>query len=888
MQDNPTSQNFIDSSFVGHNDIACLNDKDRTPPVCQSDPRPCLSDKAGRSDNTCLNDNASQQYVRPPDLYNSFNPWKTIQSRNRRLSKFAKDSDRERLSHIQDSEIVPVHDSQIEELKMMKEIQQHRHDAIDRTIRVPSQQDIIKSLEKLSHDSRAESAIIDKMHATRQTHQKEFWKPRYLPATVEPTTVYPSTSELVKRSAFGKPNILKSYTVVPTFSHTLLPVLKRDYLTASDLKNLFIAMPAAQFLHQKITDCKYMDFRALRHPNFDWEAKTINSDRQLLREAALIHYDGWYPAIQLYCGWRNTGGQRRTQQILDAVRYVLCEETFTAFAAGFIDGVPNFLHAEVPSEEYLNYKDSAMLPNIKKAPQLVEKQLLKEDSHDLSQLFDARLADFLPNTGIIPIGIATPEDKKPRLYRHCSYKIKESSQPVNVIVNTKETEPEIRFSTTLMNHLRYIWRMRATYPKKHIMPWDDDVSGAFPQLVFHPDTARANCSLLLDRLVLCIALHFGGSFGPANWEPVSWARCELAVFLFKHCTYLQEMNKDVLTLIVIEPPTGRKTTKMTQANSDEYNPPLVKMDGKFDIHYSMYVDDNLSACIYERPLIRQMVAASIEALYLLLGYPGEITKPILPPVAAWDKMVDRPICENRISLGIMIRTYRMVVATPVHKAKRLLHLLDTTWHQKRKSFQVLEAARLLGNLIHLLFTCPWLRCSFYILLDEMREALRKNYLSLLNSPEFKALKQKKELTSSQVAQVNDIVQEVDNPTLQSQAFQDLLNEKDEAWLDPPGKKFAQLSCLNNSIAKRIWRQRRETYIPTLLREQIDWIRLQTQRYIRGETRWERPISHIVQRILDILGLTDASIKRGIGGWCPTLKLWWQISWDEFHPDVRKT
>jgi hypothetical protein len=115
-----------------------------------------------------------------------------------------------------------------------------------------------------------------------------------------------------------------------------------------------------------------------------------------------------------------------------------------------------------------------------------------------------------------------------------------------------------------------------------------------------------------------------------------------------------------------------------------------------------------------------------------------------------------------------------------------------------------------------------------------------------------------------------------------------LNEKDEAWLDPPGKKFAQLSCLNSSIAKKIWRQRRATFIPSTLRAQLDWIRLQAKRYIRGETQWERPISHVVPRIFDILGLTDASIKRGLGGWCPTLKLWWQISWDEMHPDVKYT
>jgi hypothetical protein len=97
-------------------------------------------------------------------------------------------------------------------------------------------------------------------------------------------------------------------------------------------------------------------------------------------------------------------------------------------------------------------------------------------------------------------------------------------------------------------------------------------------------------------------------------------------------------------MVAIEPPKGHKTKKMVQANHDELNPPLEKPPGSFDIHYNMYVDDNLSAMIYNVPLIKQMVAASVEAIYLLLGYPGEITKPILPAVAAWDKMVDRPIC----------------------------------------------------------------------------------------------------------------------------------------------------------------------------------------------------------------------------------------------------
>jgi hypothetical protein len=39
-----------------------------------------------------------------------------------------------------------------------------------------------------------------------------------------------------------------------------------------------------------------------------------------------------------------------------------------------------------------------------------------EDSRDLIQLFDAHLVDFLPNMGIIPIGIVMSEDKKSHVY----------------------------------------------------------------------------------------------------------------------------------------------------------------------------------------------------------------------------------------------------------------------------------------------------------------------------------------------------------------------------------------------------------------------------------------------------------------------------------------
>jgi hypothetical protein len=49
-----------------------------------------------------------------------------------------------------------------------------------------------------------------------------------------------------------------------------------------------------------------------------------------------------------------------------------------------------------------------------------------------------------------------------------------------------------------------------------------------------------------------------------------------------------------------------------------------------------------------------MVTSSIEAEYILLGYPGPIDAPTLPAIAAFDKVVEKPISERQVLVGIEI------------------------------------------------------------------------------------------------------------------------------------------------------------------------------------------------------------------------------------------
>jgi hypothetical protein len=73
-----------------------------------------------------------------------------------------------------------------------------------------------------------------------------------------------------------------------------------------------------------------------------------------------------------------------------------------------------------------------------------------------------------------------------------------------------------------------------------------------------------------------------------------------------------------------------------------------------------------------------------------------------------------------------------------------------------------------------------------------------------------------------------------------------------------------------------------------IKAEVDWLRHEAMRCLKGETEWSTPISHLVDRQPNHTAYSDACLKYGMGGYChSTLECWWQISWEELHPDTRK-
>ena len=225
------------------------------------------------------------------------------------------------------------------------------------------------------------------------------------------------------------------------------------------------------------------------------------------------------------------GEHRRTLEMIKVMSHILPTEMFLGLRAGLLNGVPNCLYGSLPNEELEANLATENLPAAMKKPALINKANEKEEGDHLSLVFEHALARFAPHIGIIKLGILEKEGKKDHIYWHGSQITSNVLHPINQICDVTQTEPRVKYGAVLKDHCQYLWSTAAHYPDHAIDLYDGNVSGAFPQQLFHPSIAKANVSIHNRVILLSVALNFGGNFGPASWEPTSNGLSFLAVWL---------------------------------------------------------------------------------------------------------------------------------------------------------------------------------------------------------------------------------------------------------------------------------------------------------------------------------------------------------------------
>ena len=144
------------------------------------------------------------------------------------------------------------------------------------------------------------------------------------------------------------------------------------------------------------------------------------------------------------------------------------------------------------------------------------KLILKEECNHLSVVFSSHLTAFTPNLRIIKLGILNKKHKKPQMNQHSSYISEDSTHPINKLVNCELSEPAIGYTHILREYNAYLWRLAAQYPGCTIDSYNNNINGVFPQVNHHPDIARVNVSIYGNKMIVVVALHFDGNYGPAS------------------------------------------------------------------------------------------------------------------------------------------------------------------------------------------------------------------------------------------------------------------------------------------------------------------------------------------------------------------------------------
>ena len=76
---------------------------------------------------------------------------------------------------------------------------------------------------------------------------------------------------------------------------------------------------------------------------------------------------------------------------------------------------------------------------------------------------------------------------------------------------------------------------------------------------------------------------------------------------------------------------------------------------------------------------------------------------------SWDKMVDRAVEPDFLSLGVKFLDRHIEMTVNDYKVEQLRELLNTEWSAGRKSFTILTAAVLISSVYVATLTCTWLR-----------------------------------------------------------------------------------------------------------------------------------------------------------------------------------
>ena len=273
--------------------------------------------------------------------------------------------------------------------------------------------------------------------------------------------------------------------------------------------------------------------------------------------------------------------------------------------------------------------------------------------------------------------------------------------------------------------------------------------------------------------------------------------------------------------------------KISEAKADAKNQGIQHTDADPNCtpHY-LFVDDDIYTLLYNVLAIEQTVAASIEAMFILLGE-SALDKRQDP--ISWDKLEELPISWTNKILGEIINTRKLTVTAPPEYIAATARILERKLLHRRR-FTLPDIEHVTGRLGHIATTTSWLQYLMSHCYMSIATALRISNAHLI---------------------------------CHSHQYQDMLKLAKDKEAAHRHKTFAM-----SYVARKEHKNPILYNINTTLHHELKLI----YRALTGsQLAFQTPIAHLILREPRAVGDGDASLKAG-GGCCKELNFWWYLKW----------
>jgi hypothetical protein len=213
-------------------------------------------------------------------------------------------------------------------------------------------------------------------------------------------------------------------------------------------------------------------------------------------------------------------------------------------------------------------------------------------------------------------------------------------------------------SVTRHSQYFWLWRVKACF--------------CFPRI--YADLTGAFGFLAGGYFNLATAMVFGSTASKSSWEPFRHAIQSLSV-VYAHCHDLIDKHRKFLDMISWAP--LNQAPALAKAVPCLINTGVLNDQGmKVPLPVRIYVDDALTLAT-SKEIMEQVLAALIEAIFVVMGAPDTSVCQCSLAMDKWEKLQVAPI---QTMLGLVIDNNRVTDSVPDNYIQSVCLLIASTWH----------------------------------------------------------------------------------------------------------------------------------------------------------------------------------------------------------------